>query len=99
MPTQQAALAGLFSASLGLANALSNPQLGTLLNDEIALGVDTYLNTLGLSSVIPSLPGDIATLNAAISASPLESTLIGQTLGNLAFDVTVDALMAAQPKI
>jgi hypothetical protein len=89
----------LFSASLGLASALSSPQLGTLLNDEIALGVDTYLNNLGLSSVIPTLPGDISTLNAAISSNPLESTVIGHALGTLAFDVTMAALTSAQPTI
>lgn len=98
MPSQQAAVGGMLSLASLLAGGLSSPQLGSLLNDEIALGVDTYLNTLGLSNVIPTLPGDIATLKAAIAANPVESSPIGQALGMVAFDVTMDALTAAQPK-
>jgi hypothetical protein len=93
MPTQQAALGGLFSASFGLASALSSPQLGSLLSDEIALAVDTYLDSIpGVASVLPSLANDKTVLSAAISANPLESSFIGQALGTLAFDVAMSAL-------
>jgi hypothetical protein len=99
MPSQQAAVGGMQSLASLLAGALNSPQLGSLLNDEIALGVDMYLNTLGLSSVIPTLSGDITTLKAAIAANPLESSPIGQALGMVALDVTMNALTAAQPTI
>jgi hypothetical protein len=38
-------------------------------------------------------------LNSAIAANPLEGTLIGQAIGTLAFDVTMNALTSAQPTI
>ncbi|MHB1422268.1 MAG: hypothetical protein ACYC3I_03535 [Gemmataceae bacterium] len=99
MPTQQASVAGLFSVSLGLASALNSPQLGSLLSDEVALGVDTYLSSLGLAKLIPSLPSDIANLNAAIHANTLGSTALGAAIGSLAFNATLDALTTAQPTI
>jgi hypothetical protein len=99
MPAQQASVAGLFSISFGLAGALSSPQLGSLLSEEVALGVDTYLNGLGLSKLIPSLPGDIAALKADIAANALGSTAIGSAIGSLVYNATLDALTTAQPTI
>lgn len=102
MPSQQASLAGLFSAGFALSGM--NPQLGTLVNDEIALAVDTYLTSPAISSVLPasvvnSLNSDKATLSAAIAANPLEGTVFGQVVGTVAYDVTLHALTSAQATI
>ncbi len=100
MPSQQNAVSGLFSLSSSLAGALSSPQLGGLLNDEIALAVDTYLDSFPMvASALPSLSGDIANLHAAISANALAGTAVGQAIGTLAFNVTMNALTTAQPTI
>ena len=100
MPSQQSAVGGLFALSGLLASTLNNPQLGSLINDEIALAVDMYLDSFPMiASAIPSLSGDISTLQAAISANPLESSLVGQAIGMLAFNVTASALTSAQPTI
>lgn len=104
MPTQQSSVQGLLGISSFLSGALNNPQLGSLLNDEIALAVDTYLTSAPISSILPasvetSLKADITTLNTAISANPLESSLIGQAIGTLAFDATLNALTSAQATI
>ena len=88
-----------------LSSALSNPQLGTLLDDEIALAVDNYLtNTPAIasvlgSSVVSTLKTDAATLSAAIAANPVESNPIGAAVGMFVYNVTSGALVAAQPKI
>ena len=95
---QQAAVGQLLALSSLLATELSNSNLGSLIDDEVALAVDTVLFNQGLSSVIPTLKGDISMLNTAIAANPLSSTPIGQAVGMLAFDATMDALTAAQPK-
>jgi hypothetical protein len=103
---QTMAVAGLLGISNFLSSALSNPNLGTLLSDEIALAVDSYLTSpaissaLGLSSsVVSSLQSDEATLTAAIAANQLENNPIGAALGNLAFNTTMNALTSAQPTI
>jgi hypothetical protein len=104
MPGQQAALQGLLGLSGLLSSVLSSPQLGSLLSDEIALAVDTYLTSPAISAMLPSsvvssLTSDQATLSAAIAANPLESSPIGAALGMVAFDVTLGALTSAQPTI
>lgn len=104
MPTQQSSVQGLLGISSFLSGALNNPQLGSLLNDEIALAVDTYLTSAPISSILPanvesSLKADMTTLNNAISANPLESSPIGQVIGTLAFDATLNALTSAQATI
>jgi hypothetical protein len=104
-PAQSGAVGGLLGISGFLSSALSNPQLGTLLNDEIALAVDNYLtgtpaiaSVLG-SSVVSTLKTDAATLASAIAANPLESSPIGAAVGMFVYDLTSGALTAAQPKI
>jgi hypothetical protein len=104
MPSQQLALQGLLGLSGLLASTLNSPQLGTLLNDEIALAVDTYLTSPAISKLLPasvvsSLKSDEATLTAAINANPLNSSPIGHALGTLVFTTTQDALMDAQATI
>lgn len=104
MPTQQSSVQGLLGISSFISGALNNPQLGTLLNDEIALAVDTYLTSAPISSILPanvesSLKADMTTLNSAISANPVESSLVGQVIGTLAFDATLNALTSAQATI
>lgn len=104
MPSQQTAVQGLLGLSGLLASTLNSAQLGSLLNDEIALAVDTYLTSSAIASSLPaslvsSLKADQATLSAAISANPLDASPIGQALGTLAYDTTLDALMAAQATI
>ena len=88
-----------------VAAATSNPQLGTLLNDEIALAVDNYLtgtpaiaSVLG-STVVTGLKNDAATLTAAITANPVESNPVGAAVGMIVYDLTMSALTSAQPKI
>jgi hypothetical protein len=103
-PAQSAAVGGLLGISNLLSSALSNPQLGTLLNDEIALAVDTYLTSSAISSSLPasvvsSLKSDEATLSAAISANSQNGSPIGHAIGTLVYDTTLDALMAAQATI
>lgn len=102
MPAQKAAVAGLFSTGFSL--GAMNPQLGSLVNDEIALAVDTYLTSPAISAVLPasvvsSLDADKATLSAAIAANPLDSTLFGQVIGSVAYGVTLHALTSAQATI
>ena len=104
MPSQQAALQGLLGLSGFLASTLNSPQLGTLLNDEIALAVDSYLTSPGISGVLPagvvsSLKSDEATLTAAINANPVNASPIGHALGTLAFNTTLDAFTTAQATI
>ena len=73
-------------------------QLGMLIDDEIAVAVDTYpSSTLGLN--ITGLDNAMTILNTDIHNNPLESTLVGQVVGSLAFDVIMDALTMAQPTI
>ncbi len=98
MPTQQSAIGGL----LGIGTLVSsmNSQLGSLIRDEIALAVDTYLESFpAVAAALPSLKTDISTLNAAIAANSLESTAFGAEAGTLVFDVTMNALTSAQPTI
>lgn len=104
MPAQQASVQGLLGVSGLLASELNSPQLGSLLNDEIAKAVDTYLTSTPIASMLPSsvvssLKTDLSTLNSAISANPLESSPIGQMIGSLAYDVTLNALTTAQSTI
>lgn len=101
MPGQQLAVQGLLGFSGLLSGVLSSPQLGSLLDDEIALAVDTYLTSPSISALLPSnvvssLTLDKGNLSAAISANPLESNPIGAILGTLAFEVTLGALTSAQ---
>jgi hypothetical protein len=104
MPAQQSSVQGLLGISGLLAGALNSPQLGSLLDDEIALAVDTYLTTPPISSLLPasvvsSLTSDKTVLSSAISANPLESNPVGQLIGTLAFDMTLNALTTAQATI
>lgn len=104
MPGQQAAVGGLLGISGLLSSAFSSPQLGSLLSDEVALAVDTYLTTPPISAILPSsvensLLTDKATLNAAVSANPLEGSPIGAALGNIVYHATLNALTTAQPTI
>jgi hypothetical protein len=100
---QQAAVGQLLVLSSLLATELSNSNLGSLIDNEIALAVDKFLLTqpgiMTVPSLVTTLNGDISALNTAIATNPLESTPIGQAVGMLAMDVTTDALMAAQPPI
>jgi hypothetical protein len=100
---QQAAVGQLLALSSLLATELSNSNLGSLIDEEIALAVDKFLLTQpGINSVpslVTTLNGDISALNTAIAANPLEGTALGQAIGMLAFNVTKDALMTAQPPI
>lgn len=103
-PGQAFAVEGLFGISGFLSTALSNPNLGALLNDEIALAVDNFLTTpavatsLGLSaSTVSTLSSDAATLSAAIAANPLESNPIGALFGTITYDVTLHALTSVGP--
>jgi hypothetical protein len=104
-PAQSGAVAGLLGISNLLASVSSNPQLGSLLNDEIALAVDNYLtSTPAIASVlgptvVADLRNDAATLTAAITANPLESSPTGAAFGMLVYDLTFDALTGVQPKI
>ncbi len=95
-PGQLGAVGALFAFSYLLAAETSNPSVATLIDDEIALAVDNYINGL-LPGTISST--DIGKLTTAISG--LESSLpfIGPVLGNLAYTVTYDALTMAQPTI
>ncbi len=104
-PAQSGAAGGLLGSSNVLSSVLGNSQLGTLLNDEIALAVDNYLTStpaiasvLG-STVVSDLKADAATLSSAISANSLESSSIGAAVGMFVYTLTSDALTAAQPKI
>lgn len=97
---QSGAIGGLLGVSNLLSSALSNPQLGNLLNDEIALAVDHYLTStpavaslLG-SGVVTALQNDATTLSNAIAMNPLESNPIGAAVGTMVFDLTSDALMS-----
>jgi hypothetical protein len=99
---QSSAVMGLLGVSGLLSSALSSPNLGSLLNDEIAMAVDNYLtnpmvsSALGLStSTINTLTTDAKTLASAIAANPLEATPVGAFLGMLAYDTTTDALVSA----
>lgn len=95
-PFQIGALIGLLNLTGSI--SASSSQLGMLINDEIALAVDTYLsNTLGSS--ITGLDTAISTLKTDISNNPLDSTLIGQVIGTVAYDITYDALTAVQPTL
>lgn len=105
-PGQAFAVEGLFGFSGFLSTALSNPNLGALLNDEIAMAVDNYLTTpsiamsLGLSSnTVNTLKSDASTLSAAIGANPLENSPIGAAVGMLVYDFTASALTSGQPTI
>ncbi|HEY7311391.1 MAG TPA: hypothetical protein VH643_18665 [Gemmataceae bacterium] len=102
-PPQQAAVGGLSLLSSLLAAELGNSNLNTLLNDEIALAVDSFLvmqpGIMAVPSLVSSLKTDIGTLTNAIGMNPLENSPIGHALGMVAFDVTMDALAAAQPTI
>jgi hypothetical protein len=102
---QSGAVTGLLGISNLLSSALSNPQLATLLHDEIALAVDNYLtgtpaiaSVLG-STVVNDLKTDAATLTVAIAANPLESDPIGAAVGTFVYELTASALTSAQPKI
>lgn len=104
-PTQSGAVGGLLGISDLLASVSSNPQLGSLLNDEIALAVDNYLtgtpaiaSVLG-TTIVTDLKNDAATLTTAIAANPLESSPAGAAFGTLVYDLTFDALTGVQPKI
>jgi hypothetical protein len=98
-PPQQTSVQMLNALSSLLATEMGNSQLGSLLNDEIALAVDTYLLPFASKLGITTLKGDINTLQSAINANPLESTPVGQMIGMLAFDVTTTALTSAQPTV
>lgn len=97
-PTQSASVGALIGLSALIAAETGSSDLSMLIDDEIALAVDTYLsNQSGVT--ISSLSTDISTLKAAIAANPLESTLIGSVVGTLAYDVTLSALDTAQATI
>jgi hypothetical protein len=102
-PIQAGEIGVLFAFSTIVAVETSNTSLGSLINDEITLAVDKYLVSqpaiMAVSSLTTSLNADISMLNAAIAANPLEGTLIGQAIGTLVFDVTINALTTAQPTI
>jgi hypothetical protein len=98
-PPQQASVQALNALSSLFATQMGSSQLGSLLNDEIALAVDTYLLPFASTLGITTLKGDITTLQNAINANPLESTPAGQLIGTLAFDVTMAALTSAQPTV
>jgi hypothetical protein len=104
MPGQSAAVSGLMGLTNLLSSALSNPQLGSLLTDEILMAVDTYLTTpaistaLGLpSSELSILQGDLTTLQGDIAnllgtpPSPILSAL-----GTEVFTMTLNALTSPQ---
>lgn len=102
-PAQAFAVEGLFGISSFLGSALSNPQLGTLLTDEVASAVDQYLYTLSqmpnspLSGLASTLKTDLGNLQTAITGLETSPTLT--FLGTAVHDITLDALMAAQPTI
>lgn len=93
--SQQASVSQLFIASQGLGVAVNSPQLTVLLVEEVALGIDTYLNNLGMTNVVGSVPGEISALNARIQVNPMSSSGICATLGPLVFNATLDALTSA----
>ncbi|HEY7422682.1 MAG TPA: hypothetical protein VH682_00345 [Gemmataceae bacterium] len=103
MPAQQSAVGGLFAFSGLLASTLNNPQLGSLINEEIALAVDKYLDAFPAVQMSPldaSLKNDIMTLTNAINApNSLGSTPVGSAIGMVVFNVTTSALTSAQPTI
>jgi hypothetical protein len=101
---QTTAVAGLLGISNFLSSALSNPQLGSLLSDEVAAAVDQYLITLSSlpsspisSSLGSALKTDLGTLQTAITS--LETSPGLTFLGTAVHDITLDALMAAQSTI
>lgn len=97
---QSVVLGKLFLLSDLLATELSSSNLGSLINDEIALAVDKYLASFpAVASAIPTLSTDISTLQSDTAANPLESTPLGSIVGMLAFDVASTALTTAQPTI
>ncbi len=100
MPAQQAYVQGFMGIGSLLASDLNSPQLGSLIDDEVALAVDTYLTSFpAVSSALPSLSGDIASLHAAINGNALANTPIGQTIGTLTFNATLNAMVSAQATI
>jgi hypothetical protein len=99
-PTQSAAVQGLTGATNLLSALLNNPQLGTLLDDEIAAAVDTYLTSAAISALLPSsvvssLTTDLSNLNTAIASQATSPIL--DALGTAVFTLTLDALTTAQP--
>lgn len=99
-PTQSAAVQGLTGATNLLSALLNNPQLGTLLDNEIAAAVDTYLTSPAISALLPpsvvsSLTTDLSTLNTAIAGQATSPIL--DALGTAVFTLTLDALTTAQP--
>jgi hypothetical protein len=95
-PSQVGAIGALFALSSLLAAETSNTSVGTLVDDEIALAVDNYINGL-LPGTISST--DISNLTTAISGLESGLPFIGPVLGSLAYNVTFDALKMAQPTI
>lgn len=107
LPPLQAGEVGLmFALSSLIAAETGSSQLGGLLNDEVALAVDKYLvgqlanfSGTGITSLLNSVNSDIGTLTSAIHTNPLGSTLLGQVIGTMVQDFTLDALTSAQPKL
>jgi hypothetical protein len=103
MPAQQSAVGGLFAFGGLLSGAMHNSQLGSLINEEIALAVDKYLDAFPAVQMSPldaSLKNDIMTLTNAINApNSLGSTPIGSAIGMVVFNATTSALTSAQPSL
>lgn len=95
-PGQAGAIGALFALSSLIATETSNSNIGTLIDDEIALAVDNYINGLVPGTISSA---DISKLTSAITTLESGLPFIGPAIGDLAYDVTFGALTAAQPTI
>lgn len=103
-PGQVGSIGVMFALSSLIAAETGNSSLGTLIDDSVALAVDKYLllpvNAPALSaSGVTGLDQDVTNLNNAIGTLESGLPFIGPVLGDLTFDLTFNALTAAQPSV
>lgn len=103
-PGQVGSIGVMFALSSLIAAETGNSNLGTLINDEVALAVDNYLllpvNAGALSaSGVTGLQADVTNLTNAIGTLEAGLPFIGPAIGDLTYDFTYNALVAGQPHI
>ena len=103
-PGQVGSIGVLFALSSLLAAETGNSNVGTLMDDEVALAVDKYVllpaNAGALSaSGVASLNADVTSLNSAIGTLEAGLPFIVPAIGDLTYDFTFNSLVAAQPHI
>lgn len=103
-PAQVGNVGVFFALSSLLAAETGNTNVGTLMDDEVALAVDNYLllpaNSGALSTSAMNILGtDVTNLTKAMGALEARLPFIGPAIGDLTYDFTFNSLVAGQAHI